>query len=235
MIHFMGTSYAAKTLKEAARRRGVKLTENIEEAELIIVAEDTPTDQFGVRNTDLIRKLIDSCPYGVPIVVTSQVEPGFMRANPRALYHQAETLRIEDGIQRAMYPEMFIVGCVHKLSPILNEYLEYLEVFDCPIIKMSYEDAEFCKIAINAMLISQIATTNMLSDLASKAGADWGKVSQALRHDSRIGKYAYLTPGSWRNSLHLLRDYVSLKSLVEPESRYESLFAGKLLEAWDWL
>ena len=227
MIHFMGTSYAAKTLKEAARRRGVKLTENIEEAELILVAEDTPTDQFGNRNTALIRKLIDSCPYGVPIVVTSQVEPGFMRANPRALYHQAETLRIEDGIQRAMYPEMFIVGGPNKDFTILHEYREYLDAFDCPIIKMSYEDAEFCKIAINAMLISQIETTNMLSDLASKAGADWGKVSQALRHDSRIGKYAYLTPGRWQNSLHLLRDYVTLDRLAESESKSETL-----LDAW---
>ncbi len=227
MIHFMGTSYAAKTLKEAARRRGVKLTENIEEAELIIIAEDTPTSEFGNRNTQLIMQMIDNCPYGVPIVVTSQVEPGFMRANPRALYHQAETLRIEDGIQRAMYPEMFIVGGPNKDFTILREYQDYLEVFDCPIIKMSYEDAEFCKIAINAMLISQIATTNMLSDLASKAGADWGKVSQALRHDSRIGKYAYLTPGRWQNSIHLLRDYVTLKVLSEKESKSENL-----LEAW---
>jgi len=229
MIHFLGNSYAAVTLKEAARRRGLPLTEDSAEADLIFVSEDTPTDEIGNRDLAPIRRLIDQCLLGVPVVITSQVTPGFCRSLGREdIYHQAETLRIEDGIQRAMYPEMFIVGAKSSGQAISKEYLDYLESFECPILNMSYEDAEFCKIAINATLISQVETANMLSKCAERVGADWGKIAQALRHDSRIGKYSYLTPGHWQNSKHLLRDYVTLKSI----DIHNADVGSKLLDAW---
>lgn len=223
MIHFLGTSYAAVTLKEAARRRGLPITENIKDANLIFVSEDMPTDEYGNRNTARIFLLVqEALRFDVPIVLTSQVTPGFChKIGCERLYHQAETLRIEDGMQRAMYPEMFIVG-EYGLAEIDPRYMEYLKAFDCPILKMSYEEAEFSKIAINAFLISQIETSNMLSKAAVKYGAVWGKVAQALRHDSRIGKFAYLTPGDWKKSKHLLRDYVTLAEVRD----------YKLLDAW---
>lgn len=243
MIYFLGSSYAAVTLKEAARRRGLPLTDDIHKADLIFVSEDTPTDETGNRDQSCIKNLILEADrkrkhWEIPVVVTSQVTPGFMHEinsyHVRGpLYHQAETLRIEDGIQRAMYPEMFIVG---TNSFIDHRYQEYLDAFECPILKMSFEEAEFCKIAINAFLISQIETTNMLSAYAEKVAADWGSVSKALRHDSRIGKYAYLTPGRWQNSKHLLRDYVTI---LEIEARgksdscaFDATANEKLLEAW---
>lgn len=226
MIHFLGTSHAALTLKEGARRRGLKITEDIKEADLVFVSEDAWTDANGVRDLTIIRLLIEEAKFdaGAPIVVTSQVPPGFMRRFGHwiGLYHQAETLRIEDGLQRATFPEMFIVGCYNSGWEIHPAYMEYLKAFDCPIIKMTYEEAEFTKMAINAFLISQVETTNMLSERAAMVGADWGKICQALRHDSRIGKYAYLTPGKWQNSKHLLRDYVTLCEIK----------INKLLEAW---
>jgi UDP-glucose 6-dehydrogenase len=78
---------------------------------------------------------------------------------------------------------------------------------------MNYEDAEFCKIAINQTLISQVENTNFLSMMAARCGADWMRVAQALRHDSRIGKFSYLTPGDWKKSKHLLRDHVTLNEM----------------------
>ena len=220
MICFLGTSFAALTLKEGARRRGLELTDDIAKANLVFVAEDTPTDEKGNRDLENIRWLVTNC--GRPVVLTSQVPPGFCRTLPYAVYHQAETLRIEDGLQRAMYPEMFVVGYREANFKFPNAYREYLEAFDCPVFKMTYEDAEFCKIAINVTLISQVETTNLLSTAAQKAGANWARISQALRHDSRIGKYSYLTPGRWQNSKHLRRDFVSLAAIIE----------SKLLEAW---
>lgn len=241
MIHFLGSSHAAKTLKEGARRRGLKITEDINEAELIFVSEDTPTDSFGKRSLEGIYNDALQCVMSTTktVVVTSQVPPGFTRRvnDARGLvYHQAETLRIEDGIQRAMYPEMFIVGCEYPDIPIISDYQKYLDAFECPVIKMSFEEAEFCKIAINATLISQVETTNMLASAAEKIGADWGKIAKALRHDSRIGKYAYLTPGRWQNSKHLLRDYVTLLEIQARGKSDACAIPGtageKLLEAW---
>lgn len=226
MICFLGSSYAAVTLREAARRRGLRVTEDIAEANLAFVSEDTPTDANGNRDTAPIAKLLSSVHWRLPTVITSQVPPGFTREraiqSQCELYHQAETLRIEDGMQRAMYPEMFIVGQRYPSAPVVTPYQEYLEAFDCQIFKVTYEEAEFAKIAINAFLISQVETTNMLSAAAHKVGADWAKIAQILRRDSRIGKYSYLTPGRWQNSKHLLRDYVTLTSI-----RYT-----RLLDAW---
>lgn len=212
-ICFLGKSYAALTLKEGARRRGLKIMEDVNRASLIFVSEDTPTDENGVRDLAPIKAMIESCDtIPVPLVLTSQVPPGFSR-KMGVSYHQAETLRIEDGLQRAMYPEMFIVGTSGDewLHP---EYLEYLHAFECPIIKMTFEEAEFCKMAINHTLISQVNNTNYLSGIAEKWSLDWGKISKALRHDSRIGKYSYLTPGDWTKSKHLFRDFVTLNELA---------------------
>ncbi len=213
MIHFIGDSYAALTLKEAARRRGLPLTNYAEAADLVFVSQDAPTDKDGNRDMLVIRDLLDTVPDGKPIVLTSQVTPGFTRTITGLIYHQAETLRIEDGPQRAMFPEMFIVGAESLDSDLIPAYLDYLVAFDCPVLLMTYEDAEFAKIAINMTLASQVDNANRLSVAGAKSGADWGRVCRALRHDSRIGKYSYLTPGRWQNSPHLLRDHVTLESL----------------------
>lgn len=221
MIYFIGTSHAAITLKEAARRRLLKLTDDIRNASLIFISEDTPTDEDGNRDLEVIEKLIPDTK--LPIVITSQVTPGFTRKiyeklSTNFIYHQAETLRIEDALQRALYPEMFIVGKHNKYSILVNEYRDYLEAFDCPILEMTYEEAEFCKIAINMTLISQVQNTNMLWAIAEKININWGTIANALRHDSRIGKYSYLTPGNWQKSKHLLRDYRTILKYLENHS-----------------
>lgn len=213
--HFVGDSYAANTLREAARRRGLTICKAAD-ADLIFVSQDTKTDQHGVRDmTEILMMLAQAKEFGVPVVLTSQVEPGFCRAN-NVQYHQAETLRIEDGMQRALFPEQIIVGStigVAGLAPIIREYQEYLDAFDCPVHFGTFEEAEFAKLAINYFLASQVRTTNELAARAGEVGADWGKISRILRHDQRIGKYAYLTPGRWQDSIHLLRDHVTLDKI----------------------
>jgi UDPglucose 6-dehydrogenase len=76
-----------------------------------------------------------------------------------------------------------------------------------------YETAEFSKIAINMWLAAQVDCTNRLSAAAAKVGADWETVAKAMRLDPRIGPEAYLVPGRWQDSLHLLRDHVTLTEI----------------------
>ena len=120
-------------------------------------------------------------------------------------------MRREDAIQRAMYPEMLIVGRQLSLPVSGCSYREYLEAFDCPVIECSYEDAEFAKMAINLTLASQVENATRLAKAADHYKADWRVVQRILRHDSRIGKFSYLTPGDWRQSSHLLRDAKTLE------------------------
>ena len=226
-VCFLGTSHAAQHLSQAAAEKGFEISN--ESPDLVFVSEDTPTDETGVRNLSSISAMVARAisTFDVPIVLTSQVEPGFTRAfRTKRLYHQAETLRIKDAAERARNPEMMIVGCVEPFASMPLSYATYLRAFNCPILTMTYESAEFAKMAINAFLISQVETTNMLSRLAEKCGADWISVREALQHDSRIGSKAYLEPGRWQDSRHLLRDYVSLCEINQPA------YTG-ILEAWN--
>jgi UDP-glucose 6-dehydrogenase len=209
MIHFLGSSFAANHLREAARKKGLPLTDKIEESTLTFVSEDTPTDEQGNRNLDLIRKLVSHAvrrTRAKPIVLTSQVPVGFTRSLEISdIWHQAETLRIKDAEERANNPEQIIVGCN---LPAPFEYLNYLDAFRCPIQWMTWEEAEFSKIAINMTLISQVENTNRLAGyIEGKPWLRWEPIKKVLQTDGRIGPKSYLDPGRWQDSKHLLRDW----------------------------
>ena len=91
---FLGTSHAAHHLREAARKKGFEIV-GPEDASLIFVSEDTPITETGRDYRPIIELIETAKLYGAPIVLTSQVEPGFSRRHG-VDYHQAETLRIKD-------------------------------------------------------------------------------------------------------------------------------------------
>ena len=219
MICFLGSSHAPTTLAAAARSHGLRVTDQISLASLVFVSEDTPTDETGNRDLRPIKRLIDetSIRTQAPIVLTSQVPPGFTRSlNMARVIHMAETLRMKDAMQRARFPEQFIVGVPDPQEYVLpRDFMTYLYApGDARVHIVSYEEAEFAKIAINMMLAAQVDATNRLSEAAVKVGANWGRVAEVLRCDSRIGPDAYLTPGRWHDSRHLLRDHVTLEAIL---------------------
>ena len=222
MIVFLGSSHAAKHLEEAAIRRGIEVARSPYtpvSPDLIFISEDTPTNERGERDLTPIRALIDSVKHrNIPIVLTSQVPPGFTRSlGIKNIYHQAETLRIKDAAVRALHPDYIVVGYAYSdcYSTLPKAYVEYLYAFDCALRFVTYEVAEFSKIAVNMMLAAQVDATNRLATAATKVGADWNAVAQVLKLDKRIGPEAYLTPGRWQDSKHLLRDSVTLEGICK--------------------
>jgi UDPglucose 6-dehydrogenase len=218
MIYFYGTSHAAEHLRSAAEQKGVKVVDAPEAAEVLFVSEDTPTAADGERDLrPVIAYLVEARQQGKPIVLTSQVPPGFTRSlGYPHIYHQAETLRILDAMDRALHPEQLIVGAQtyqsYELLPFA--YRQYLGAFHCPVHIMTYEDAEFSKIAINMFLAAQVEATNRLAEAAKRVDANWWAVKEVLQRDKRIGQHAYLTPGRWQDSLHLLRDHYTLERIL---------------------
>lgn len=209
-ICFLGTSHAAQHLSKAAADKGFELV-RLYDADIVFVSEDTPTNADGERDLRPIRELLlGASPHPGPIVLTSAVPPGFTRGLGMRIWHQAETLRILDAEHRAAHPEMIIIGCPDDAVALPASYLEYVKAFDCPVLTMSWEEAEFAKIAINNMLIAQVDETNRLAAAAEKVGARWKTIAEVLRHDARIGPHAYLEPGNWEASRHLKRDFVTL-------------------------
>ena len=213
-VCFLGTSHAAQHLSKAAQDKGFTLCSILRDADLVFVSEDTPTDENGVRRLPVIRALIDiATRHTAPIVLTSAVPPGFCREVGIPLWHQAEILRIKDAEFRARHPEQMIVGSATGREPIPDSYARYLAVWKCPVLRMTWEEAEFAKLAINSYLAAQVDRTNRLFKAAAKVGADWNVVRQVLVNDRRIGQHAYLEPGRWQDSPHLLRDDVTLREI----------------------
>ena len=218
MISFVGTTHAAETLEAAARKKGLDVTDDPFKARLVFISEDTPTGPYGARDTEKIRELLERYrTIKVPVVLTSQVEPGFTRLMKwPGLICMAETLRIKDAMERALHPEQFIFGVPDPKNYVMPmPLLRYCWAHEgAKVLVMSYEDAEFSKIAINMFLASQVDTTNRLAIAAARVGAKWQNVCDALRCDKRIGQHAYLTPGRWQDSSHLLRDSVTLEDIL---------------------
>jgi UDPglucose 6-dehydrogenase len=192
--------------------------EDLSKCDLIYVAPDIATDDFGVSDLSAIDELLDlafsfSGPDAV-LVVLSQVPPGYVRKKQmkrRYLFYQVETLIFGQAVQRALFPERYIVGCSSPSDPLPPSYLKFLEAHNCKILPMRYESAELAKISINMFLVSSVTTTNTLAELCEEIGADWTEIVPALRLDKRIGQYAYLNPGLGISGGNLERDLVTFK------------------------
>ncbi|MEQ8502117.1 MAG: nucleotide sugar dehydrogenase [Sneathiellaceae bacterium] len=186
--------------------------------DLVYVAPDVPTDDAGGSDTGPLEGLIAIVDMAMRpdavMVVLSQVSPGFSRPlkRPGAVkYYQVETLIFGRAIERAMYPERFIVGCDDPARPLPPALAAYLAAFDdCPILPMRYESAELAKISINVCLVASVSVANTLAELCEKIGADWSEIVPALKLDRRIGPYSYLAPGLGIAGGNLERDLATV-------------------------
>ena len=200
-------------------------TENVgdlSKCDVVYIAQDVPTDDQGQSELGPIDTLIELV-WG-PIredavtVILSQVPPGFTRSRlqpGRVLHYQVETLIFGRAVERALYPERFIIGCADPILPLPDAYAQYLESFNCPILPMRFESAELAKISINCCLVSSISTANTLAEICEKIGADWSEIVPALRLDRRIGHYSYIVPGLGISGGNLERDLHSVLRFSE--------------------
>jgi UDPglucose 6-dehydrogenase len=206
-----------------AHRAGLSFSSDpsdIGQCDVVYVAPDVPTDDAGQSDIRPVTRLLDlafaQARADAPIVVLSQVPPGFTRASgrpDRALLYQVETLIFGRAVERATRPERFIVGCADPTQPLPAPLAAFLSSFGCPILPMRYESAELAKIAINCCLVAAVSTANTLAGLCEKIGADWSEIVPALRLDRRIGEHAYLAAGLGIAGGNLERDLATVTRL----------------------
>ncbi|MBG0800310.1 UDP-glucose/GDP-mannose dehydrogenase family protein [Methylocystis sp. H4A] len=205
------------------------------ECDIVYISYDVPTDDRGQSDLRPIVGIIEAVakalrPDGI-LVILCQVPPGFTRGvravPPERLYYQVETLVFGRAMARALHPERTIIGCADSSAPLEPRYEALLSAFGCPLIPMSYESAELCKIAINCCLVSSISVANTLAELCENIGAEWSEIVPALKLDARIGPSAYLSPGLGIAGGNLERDLATVIALSE---RFET-DAG-IVRAW---
>ena len=189
--------------------------------DVVYVSLDVATDDAGASDLAPLDRLIDGISPALrpdaTFAILSQVPPGYTRKRLRnglALFHQVETLIFGRAVDRALEPERYIVGCADPGSPLPSPYRAFLEAYGCPILPMAYESAELAKIAINMCLVASIGVANTMAELCEKTGANWREIVPALKHDRRIGEYAYLAPGLGMAGGNLERDLATVQRLA---------------------
>lgn len=197
-------------------------TDDLKRCDVIYIAPDVPTDDKGASDTGPIDAMLAAvCAAARPdatLVLLSQIPPGFTRARQqsgRSLYCQVETLIFGRAVERALYPERYIIGCADPAVPLPAAYAAFLEAHGCPLLPMRYESAELAKISINMCLVASVATANTLAELCEHVGADWSEISPALKLDRRIGPYSYLAPGLGIAGGNLERDLATVCDLAD--------------------
>lgn len=218
--------------REALERHKEKLfftssPEELKKADLVYISPDIPTNDLGESDLRGIKDLIT---FVVPyvsetscLIVLSQVPPGFTRSlsfPQQRLFYQVETLVFGIAMQRALCPERFIIGAENSKSSLNSCFENFLKAFDCPLLVMDYESAEFCKICINAFLAASVSTANTLEEICSKIGAKWSDIVPALRLDRRIGEYAYLAPGLGLSGGNIERDLRTITTLAQKQGTH---------------
>lgn len=198
---------------------------DLSSCDVIYVAPDVPTNDKGESDLTSINELLEltlenSNEQSV-IVLLSQVPPGFTRTKVRRgrhIYYQVETLIFGRAIERALYPERYIIGCEDPAQPLPAAFDKFLAAHECPILPMRYESAELTKISINMFLVASVSTSNTIAELCEKIKADWSEIAPALRLDKRIGKHAYLTAGLGIAGGNLERDLATICQMAERHS-----------------
>ena len=208
--------------KNGSRLRFTSESADLKSCDVIYVAPDVVTDDRGQSDLQTINSLLDvvfdaARPDAV-IIVLSQVPPGYTRSKQRAgriLYYQVETLIFGRAVERALFPERYIVGCADPAQVLPEAFDTFLKAHGCHILTMRYESAELAKISINMCLVSSVTTANTLAELCEKIGADWSEIVPALKLDRRIGPHSYLAPGLGIAGGNLERDLATVCNFAD--------------------
>lgn len=210
-VTFLGDSHLQRTVEAASVALGCEPVDVL--PDLVIVAEDIEGDVHRYVQDGL--NIVSVVEPGRPLIIMSQVEPGFtrkLRKHYEHVYYQLDTLRIFDAMQRAICPERIIVGCADPTLDPPAVYEEYLGLFNCPIHWMSYESAEFAKLAINFYLAASCTAAKALYEASRECGASYQQTLTALTTDGRIGPKAYLSPVAYGG--HLPRDVERIRNMI---------------------
>jgi UDPglucose 6-dehydrogenase len=196
----------------------------LSECKLIFISLDVPTNAENESDLASLQAMIEEVASmakpGAALALMSQVPPGFCRVLSAALsgrlklYYHVETLVFGNALERAVHPERYMIGCSDPKEPLPEDYEQFLSAFGCPVLRMRYESAELCKVAINCFLVSSVTTANTLAELCESIGADWSEITPALRLDRRIGTHAYLAPGLGIAGGNLERDLTTVRRLA---------------------
>lgn len=210
----------------------------IENSEITFVIVPTPTDETGMFSTqyavwafrEIGKALAKKKDYHL-VVLTSTVAPGATRRDllpalesssgrrcgpDFGLCYSPEFIALGSVIHDFLNPDFTLVGQFDERSgqTIENAYKQIM-VNDAPCMRMSIENAELTKLAVNTFVTTKIAYANLLASMCEKLpGGDVDAVTNAIGRDRRIGR-KYLTGGLGFGGPCFPRDNIALNAFSQ--------------------
>ena len=221
----------------AANQPRIRATMSTDEAvlgsDISFVIVPTPSDERGAFTLQYAKFAFKALGHALKkkngyhvIVLTSTVLPGATRhgllpileaesgkkCGPDfGLCYNPEFIALGSVIRDFLNPDFYLLGQFDQRSgDMLEEVHTRVSVNHAPVKRMTIENAELAKIAVNSYVTMKISFANMLADFCEHIpGGDVDVVSDALGMDKRIGR-KYLTGGFGFGGPCFPRDNVAL-------------------------
>lgn len=221
----------------AANKERIRATLDVEEAvaasEISFVIVPTPSDERGAFSLQYARYAFKGLGKALKakrgyhvVVLTSTVLPGATRYGLLPILEQEsgkkcgpdfglcynpEFIALGSVIRDFLNPDFYLLGQFDERSgDLLEEVHHRVSQNNATVKRMSLENAELAKIAVNSFVTMKISFANMLAEFCEKIpGGDVDVVSDALGMDKRIGR-KYLTGGLGFGGPCFPRDNVAL-------------------------
>ena len=228
-------------LDEAIAKNRARLTatlshrEAIAQSDVSFVVVPTPSDRAGMFSLQYARYAFHEIGCALKekddnhlVVLTSTVAPGSTRqvlipelesssgkrcGRDFGVCYSPEFIALGSVIHNFLNPDFTLIG---EFNQECGDILEncYAQIVEnaAPCKRMSLENAELAKLAVNTFVTTKIAYANMLAELCEHLpGGDVDVVSDAVGSDSRIGR-RYLTGGLGFGGPCFPRDNIALSA-----------------------
>ncbi|OLS19462.1 MAG: UDP-glucose 6-dehydrogenase TuaD [Candidatus Heimdallarchaeota archaeon LC_3] len=197
---------------------------------------NTPSTTDGSYNTVFVEKVAQSIAeilkeitFFHVVVLVSTVSPGDSlsrivpllekisgkkRGKAFGFVHNPEFIALGSVIKDMLNPDFRVIGEEDEKSGNIIEEI-YKNVSDAPIVRMSVNNAELVKIALNCFLTIKISFANTIGEICQKLeGGNSGLVAKTLGLDKRISPY-FLNAGMGYGGPCFPRDDKALIALAE--------------------
>jgi nucleotide sugar dehydrogenase len=204
-IGFIGQGFVGKAYADDFEKRGLTVVRYaLEEpyrnnkvaiggCDIVFIAVPTPTTPEGFDDS-IIRSAVGLVGKGKIAVIKSTIVPGTTASiqaqyPDRAVFHSPEFLTEKTAAYDAAHPDRNIIG----IPKDTEEYKAKARFVIDVLPKAPYElicdakAAELIKYGGNCWFYVKVVYVNMLHDLATAHGLEWGTIQEALTADARIG------------------------------------------------
>lgn len=205
------------------------VAQSIQEADVLMVAVGTPTDDAGRADLSILRKAFETIAANLNgykvIIIKSTVPIGtgdtmqkLIKAKSLVdfdLVSNPEFLREGSAVNDFLYPDRIVIGTSSKkaenvMREVYNTWIEE----HVPFIVTDVVTSESIKYACNAFLASKISFINEFALLCDVCDADVNTVAYAMGLDKRIGPL-FLKPGPGYGGSCFPKDTQALKTLAQ--------------------